>query len=146
MYKCFVFCLALTQLAACQRQEPLSLHPMPMPQSDGPWQLITVDEARIYREVINVEKGRVVKSKQPVYVKPNGLFVFRDGTPIKAFSQHLYWNNQGRIITEQHIELTPSMLFKVNNAPMSDTVGIVVRQVLQAGRANWKAQVSGHES
>lgn len=138
--------IMFTLLVGCDSATPISYLPMPMPKTDGPWQVMTINEQRIYREQIKLVDGRLVKINQPVYVAQNGQFVFKEGSPIKAFSQDLYWNSQGKIISNQRIEFKPSAIFKVNGKPMQDQSGMILRQVLQAGRADWQKQVSQLDS
>jgi hypothetical protein len=132
--------IAIIGLQSCSDQTTLSLVPMPLPKGDAPWQVISAQELRIYREVINFNDGLITIDERALYVTVSGQFVFRNGDPITYLSQYLYWNEQGQIISSTHNKIRPSAVFKIKGKPMPDNTKMILRLPLQKARSDWQNQ------
>lgn len=132
-------------IMGCSQGSKISTTSMLPPLTgEGPWQLVTYDNQRLEREVVEYDNGQVYATARAVYMNEFGKLVFKDGEPITTYDGHeLYWNNKGRLLTSAGQFAKKSRLFSIAGKPVHDGRAIMFRDTLLKAKANLAKQVSG---
>lgn len=132
-----ILLIILCITAGCGGKAQVGVNSFPMVDKsfgDGPWQLVTYDDDKIFYEEVLLENKNIKVSSKSVYISNKSQFVYKDGTPIQTYSgNYLYWNKQGYVINKELQIIPEDLLFIVSGKPMPRNTPIKLRNYKPAG-------------